>query len=46
MAAKEERPTEGPVIVRKGGWDVTLAQWIHLVGAGLAGGSMLFIIFA
>lgn len=46
MAAKEERPSGGPVIVRRGGWDVTLAQWIHLVGAGLAGGSMLFIIFA
>ena len=46
MTAVEERGEGGPVIVRKGGWDVTLAQWIHLVGAGLAAGSMFFIIFA
>lgn len=31
---------------RVGGWDVVLAQWLHLAGAGMAGGSMLFIIFA
>lgn len=46
MPKNYERGSEQPAIVRRGGWDVTLAQWIHLVGAGLAGGSMLFIIFA
>jgi uncharacterized membrane protein len=46
MTTGAERESERPAIVRKGGWDVTLAQWIHLVGAGLAGGSMFFIIFA
>lgn len=33
-------------IQRRGGVDVTIAQWIHLVGGSLAAGSMFFIIFA
>jgi uncharacterized membrane protein len=41
-----ESTQTSPTIQRKGGIGVTIAQWIHLVGAGLAGGSMLFIIFA
>lgn len=40
------RPTMEASIERKGGVDVTIAQWVHLVGSGLAGGSMLFIIFS
>lgn len=35
-----------PAIHRRGGVDVTIAQWLHLVGAGLAGGTMFFLIFA
>lgn len=46
MANRETKAAGAPDIVRKGGFDVTLAQWIHLVGAGFAGGSMLFILFA
>lgn len=47
MTNVEERGTgTAPAVVRRGGWDVTVAQWVHLVGAGLAGGSMFFIIFA
>lgn len=33
-------------IQRRGGVDVTIAQWIHLAGGSLAAGSMFFIIFA
>lgn len=35
-----------PSIRRRGGADVTIAQWLHLVGAGLAAGTMFFLIFA
>lgn len=46
MTGNQAGISAAPVIVRRGGWDVTLAQWVHLVGAGFAGGSMMFILFA